>query len=192
MSISEEDPKHDFAFAQNSKATNQAMRQLQANFVNERTNGRRFHSPADVIEAFCEYVEWVNERPIRKPMGKDKDGDIIWADMPRSLTMPGFRAFAGIGQPAWSSYTRGKRGNDEEQKEEFREVTLMIQDFIHSHKLEYGLLDIFNAGLVARLVGLAERREISGPDGEAIRTINSGMSQEEAAEAYRETLTSTR
>ncbi len=81
--------------------------------------------------------------------------------LPRPYTLQGFCAYCGIVQ-RWVDF---KRHNIERRN--FKEVITQIENVVMAQQLDGALLHQFNANIVARLNGLADKivQEVTGKDG---------------------------
>ena len=59
----------------------------------------------------------------------------------------------------WQDYT---------EKDDFSAVTTRIEDIIYEQKFTGAAADLLNPNIIARDLGLADKKEVSGPDGDAI------------------------
>lgn len=129
------------------------------------SHGRKpiFKSPDDLWAAACEYFEWVEENPLWEDkvtsfQGTNKHEPI--AKM-RAMTLDGLLLMLDISDNAWRLY---------KEREDFKEVTTRIDKTIRSQKFAGAAADLLNANIIARDLGLADKTELTGKDGGAIRT----------------------
>lgn len=118
---------------------------------------KKFETPEDLWEAAEEYFEWVEENPILEEKVFVSQGEVTRVDVkhPRAMLVGSMERFIGVSHGCWIKYT---------QREEFEEVCERIKSVIFQQKFEYGCADMLNPNLVARELGLMEKREIiSGP-----------------------------
>lgn len=122
-----------------------------------RRSGRRpTYETVDALwEACCGYFKWVEENPLYatdtvKFQGKAR---IINVPKPRAMTIQGLCIFIGITHETWTQYR--KRDQD------FSEVTSQVDAIIRTQKFEGAAADLFNASIISRDLGLAEKQSIS-------------------------------
>lgn len=121
-----------------------------------------FPTPQDLWQAATEYFEWVEENPLYE----DKVGFYqgmatheTCAKM-RAMTLDGLTIFLDIGTQTWYDY---------KAKEGFSEVTSKIERIIRDQKFSGAAADLLNANIIARDLGLADKSELSGPNGGKIK-----------------------
>lgn len=141
----------------------------------------KFDTPDKLWAACQEYFEWVEENPLQESKIFCYQGEVITAkvDKMRAMTIGGMCIFLGIDQSTWFNYVR---------REDFLKVTGDVTEIIKTQKFTGAAADLLNANIISRDLGLADKREHSGPGGEPLQIITSEMSPKEAAEAYASTL----
>jgi hypothetical protein len=138
------------------------------------SHGRKpiFEKPEDMWNACCEYFEWVERHPLTaaelvKYQGKAK---VTKVPKMRAMTISGLCIFLDISQETWFQYRK---------KEGFSEVCTRVENIIRTQKFEGAAADLLNPAIIARDLGLADRREHSGPAGKPL--IAEDMSKNEIA-----------
>jgi hypothetical protein len=129
------------------------------------SHGRKpiFGSPDELWEACCEYFEWVEANPLYEAKAFASQGIVTTAELPkmRAMTLQGLFLFLDISAQAWTEYRT---------REGFTEITKQIDDTIRTQKFAGAAAGLLNASIIARDLGLADRQELSGPDGKPIET----------------------
>lgn len=141
---------------------------------------RLFDTPETLRKACIEYFDYNAENPIMinetvKFMGQ---ADIIGVPTMSPLTIKGLCIFLDINQQTWRNYASA------EGYEDFFGVCEWAESIIHQQKFAGAAAGVFNAAIIARDLGLADKREITGKDGAPLSTITTTMTPQEAAEAY--------
>ncbi len=124
------------------------------------------YEPDELLLKFHEYVTWAKEHPIpivKKVTNTTTKGDTYSSDAtehkPRLVSIGGFIVFLGAERSWWDMLDNGKRG------EEFLRVKAFVREFCQSYQSEMASAEIFNANIVSRLLGLADKKDItSGGD----------------------------
>lgn len=125
-------------------------------------------------EAACEYFEWCDSKPWKvtktKSKGKNKETEETPTQCPYSLS--GLMIYLNVGEAYWRQF------KDSNLDEDFSTVITRIENIIKTQQLEGAMVGAFNANIVARINGLADKQELSGE-------VKSGLtiivkSQEEA------------
>lgn len=147
------------------------------------THGRDkiFSSPEILWDSCLQYFEWVEENPLWENKVTQFQGGVI--DMPvakmRAMTIGGLCMFLGIVEVTWREYRKN---------EDFTSVCDMAEQAIREQKFAGAAADLLNPAIIARDLGLADKREITGKDGQPLVAITSQMTPQEAAAAYAATL----
>lgn len=130
------------------------------------SHGRKpkFDDPEKLWSAACEYFQWVEEHPLWEDklvtfQGGAKHEPV--AKM-RAMTIGGLCIFLDISQQAWGEYKR---------REGFGDITSRIDEIIRDQKFSGAAADLLNPNIIARDLGLADKAELTGRDGGAIRLI---------------------
>jgi len=113
-----------------------------------------FASPEVLWGACCEYFEWVASNPLQaaelvKFQGK---ATVKYTPRMRAMTVRGLCIFLDIVKATWQNYQ--KRG------EGFLTVCTRVEEIIAQQKFEGAAGDLLNASIIARDLGLADKREI--------------------------------
>jgi len=117
---------------------------------------KTFASPQDLWEAFAGYYEWVKDNPWYKsePIKSGENaGDLIKVPTERPMTLGGFATHVGMSERRLSDYGRL------ESHIEYRPVYERIVDIIRAQKFEGAAVGAFNANIIARDLGLAEKTD---------------------------------
>jgi hypothetical protein len=143
-----------------------------------------FASAENLRKACIEYFRYNDENPILinetvKFMGS---ADIIGVPTASPLTIKGLCIFLDIDHKTWRNYA-GAEGY-----EDFFQVCEWAESIIHQQKFAGAAAGVFNAAIIARDLGLADKREITGKDGAPLTSIVAQMTPQEAAEAYAATV----
>lgn len=129
------------------------------------------YKPDELLEKFQEYVTWAKEHPIpivKNVKNTTTKGDSYSSDAtehkPRLVSIGGFLVFLGAVREWWDSLDRGKRG------EEFSRVKSFIRNYCEDYQKEMASAEIFNANIISRLLGLADKKDITS-DGEKLTIV---------------------
>lgn len=118
---------------------------------------RAYATPEAFKEATDDYFNWIDNNPIMKnealKSGLDA-GRIIQVPTQRPYLIEGLCDHLGITVQTFMNY---------ESKEEYKaffEVCAYVRQKIYRQNLEYGYSGAFDAGLVARKLGIADKKEM--------------------------------
>jgi hypothetical protein len=140
------------------------------------------YTPDKLWAEFERYVKWSEENPVkvgvtyqRKKEGKNKEVEAQkrMEDKPRLLSVNGFLLFIGLSDSWWGSLNG-----------EFLGVKSTIKTYCETGQIEYAAMGIFNANIISRLLGLADRAKVehSGNVDTGLKII---VQDEETAELVR-------
>lgn len=121
-----------------------------------------FSSPEILWEAAAEYFEATDRRKWWKTEFNGKDAKECYVPTETPYTWTGLYLFLDISHQTWKDY---------EAKEDFIETCTRIRNIIYTQKFEGAAVGAFNTNLIARDLGLADKKEIGGTDGQAIKLV---------------------
>jgi hypothetical protein len=123
-----------------------------------------FTTPQLLWEAATEYFNWVDAHPLYKAeaimSGKDA-GKIIKVPMGRPYTITAFLLYIGASEAYWREFK--KAGH-----EDFLSVIGDIEKAMYTQKFEGAAIGAFNGNIISRDLGLADKKELTGKDGERL------------------------
>lgn len=127
------------------------------------SHGRKpkFKNPEQLWKACEEYFQWVEDNPLQEEKLFVYQGDVTRATVNkmRAMTLDGLCQFLNICEKTWGNY---RNNND------FLQVTTRAERIIRIQKFAGAAADLLNANIIARDLGLADKKEHSGPDGKPI------------------------
>jgi len=117
-----------------------------------------FESADALWEACCEYFEWVDANPLVgtdlvKFQGKYKTAKI---NKMRAMTLKGLCIFLDIDVTTWRAW----RDDDD-----FSPITTRVDTIIETQKFEGAAAELLNPNIIARDLGLSDKKELTGADG---------------------------
>lgn len=121
---------------------------------NRERHGRKltFETPELFYEACLEYFDWVDDNPLPE-VKAFASGKTLTIPLMRAMTLRGLCRHMGIGRRSWDEY-RGR--------EDFTEVCEAAEDIMFEQKFTGAAAGLFNAAIIARDLGLADRTEVEG------------------------------
>lgn len=129
-------------------------------------------SAEDLWSSFMDYMTHVAETPIVEPkIFNGKEGPQYGSlDKVRPLTLNGLCNYIGMSPGTWDRWKKeGLKSRqdevDDKAAEHFIEVLLCIESVIYDHQFQGAAVDIFNASIISRKLGLADKHEHVSPDG---------------------------
>lgn len=138
---------------------------------------RLFASAELLWEACCEYFEWVEANPLIEMRPFAYQGVVIQEPVPkmRAMTIDGLCLFLDIEYETWRAWRNEGNG--------FSAVVSRADKVIRDQKFAGAAADLLNANIIARDLGLAEKKQV-----ESTSTVKvaADMSPQDAARAYQE------
>jgi hypothetical protein len=115
-----------------------------------------FESPELLWEAACEYFQWCSENPWNRVDFKGKDADRVGIPTERPLTINGLCLYLRC----TPDYFKAFKNQDRANKEDFIPVINEIEQTIYTQKFEGAAVGAFNANIIARDLGLADKKDV--------------------------------
>jgi DNA-packaging protein gp3 len=115
-----------------------------------------YATEADLLADCYEYFQWCDDNPWVKNeaiKSGDRAGEIISIPTARPYTLSGLCIYLGISNETWKDYSRRK---------DFVVVTARVEDIIRTQKFEGAAVGVFNANIMVRDLGLADKQEHVG------------------------------
>jgi hypothetical protein len=146
--------------------------------------GRPLHfTPKQLAEKFAEYVSWCEENEIE--LGERQKGIAPGGYVDRTTTnykqrlisIHGFLVYIGKTARWWGELSNGKHGD------KFSVVKAHITEYCEDYQKEMAAAGIFNANIISRLLGLADKKELTG---EAINIIVNSPEEKEKLESMKD------
>ena len=129
------------------------------------SHGRKpiFASPDDIWSAAVEYFEWVEANPLFQDQLVTFQGRATHEPLAkmRAMSIAGLCNFLDLGRRTWDEYR---------SREDFLPVVTRVEEVIYQQKFEGASADLLNPSIIARDLGLADRKELTGKDGKPIET----------------------
>lgn len=121
------------------------------------SHGRKpkFETDEALWSACCEYFEWVENNPLWEIRTFAYQGAVTQEHVPkmRAMTLVGLCLFLDISDEAW----RGFRNRND-----LVGITQIVEKIIYEQKFTGAAADLFNANIIARDLGLADKRDVRG------------------------------
>lgn len=113
-----------------------------------------FESPEVLLEACQEYFIWVEDNPLKEEKIFSYQGEQTREDVSkmRAMTISGLCIFLDIGRRTWDDY---------QTREDFMPVTTRVEEIIRSQKFSGAAADLLNPNIIARDLGLTDKRDIT-------------------------------
>lgn len=134
-----------------------------------------FETPALLWEAACEYFEWCDNNPFYeaeqiKQVGKgyidEQSGQYVEpnriVELPkmRPYTIQGLCLYLDCNTKYFNDFEDALKQKDDQQSKDFSEIVTRIRDVIYNQKFSGAAAGFLNANIIARDLGLADKKEI--------------------------------
>ena len=115
-----------------------------------------FADPEPLWAACCEYFEWVETHPLQEAKAFSYEGQITVASLPkmRAMTIGGLCVFLDIDRATWNVWR--------EKRPDLYEVITRAEEIIYQQKFEGASADLLNSNIIARDLGLTDKKDLSG------------------------------
>lgn len=114
----------------------------------------KFSNPDDLWAACVEYFEWNEDNPLQETKGFAFQGVVTKETFPkmRAMTIGGLCLFLDVTQKQWIEWR--------ESRADLSEVITRAEAVIFKQKFEGASADLLNGNIIARELGLADKREV--------------------------------
>lgn len=153
-----------------------------------RTHGRNpvFANPEQMWSDCCAYFKWVEDNPLQEMKAFHFQGAVIKEPVAkmRAMTVTGLCVFLGIGRSTWEDYKK---------KEDFSVIMHDVEQTIYEQKFTGAAADLLNANIIARDLGLADKKDHQSTDGSMTpkeTSISVTADPKDAANIYRDMMKS--
>ena len=130
------------------------------------SHGRKpiFSEPESLWVACCEYFQWVEDNPLLSTELVKFQGAATEAVLPkmRAMTLQGLCRFIDIQYVTWIDWRRNRK--------DLSNVITRVEEVVYEQKLTGAAADLLNPNIIARDLGLADKKEHSG--GIVIERVN--------------------
>lgn len=118
-----------------------------------------YDSPAHLLDEAYKYFDWCQKKPFYKRevlKGGIQAGKVIEVAIDRPYTIEGLCVYVGISVKTFYNY---------EEREDYFQVVTHIREIIRQNQLEGAMVESYSPNIVARLLGLSDKKELTGKDG---------------------------
>jgi len=115
-----------------------------------------FETPDQLEDACIQYFEWNEANPLYKDQLVTFQGSATHEPVAqmRAMSIHGLCMFIGIARSTWDEWKKNRA--------DFSEVIAKVEDAVFRQKFEGASADLLNASIIARDLGLADKREVTG------------------------------
>jgi hypothetical protein len=121
------------------------------------SHGRKpiFADPEHLWDACSQYFQWIDDTPLHeaKAFSVKTHVEIVSLPKMRAMTISGLCIFLDIDRTTWLDYSR---------REDFIKTVTRVEEVIREQKFTGAAADLLNPNIIARDLGLTDKRELSG------------------------------
>ena len=132
--------------------------------LNLKNNRTLYLTAQDFLNDCASYFTWAQEHPLQEEKVFQFQGEIVRADIGkvRAFSKRGLCNHLGVPEKRLESYvTRG---------DEWAEAVEIVEQIIFTQKFENAAANLLNSAVIIRDLGMADKQEFSGPNGDPIQT----------------------
>ena len=116
---------------------------------------------ADLLwEAACEYFQWCDENPLLQKDFKGKDAEVVYYEHKRAYTLTGLCLYLDCNTKYFYDFEDSIRGKEDKLSKDFSEIISRMREIIYTQKFEGAASGLFNANIIARDLGLTDKKEV--------------------------------
>jgi len=148
-----------------------------------------FKTPELFWDACAEYFQWCDDNPFYKAeqsrAGKSKkepsigsegitevDTGLIDIPVMRPYTIQGLCIYLDTNAHYFKEFEDGLKGKEDKLSKDFSVIVKRVREIIYNQKFSGAASGFFNPSIIARDLGLSEKSEITGKDGQALPILN--------------------
>ena len=119
----------------------------------------KFENAGDLWNACAEYFEWNESNPLyeAKPFAFQGSVTIARVEKMRAMTIGGLCMFLDVTFETWTEWRK--------TRSDLSEVMAWAENVIYRQKFEGASADMLNPNIIARDLGLANKKDLSSTDG---------------------------
>lgn len=116
----------------------------------------KFANSDDLWEACLEYFNWCESNPLKEAKAFSYEGKVTLADLPkmRAMTIGGLCIFLDVTRETWGEWRTSRP--------DLSDVITRAEAVIYEQKFTGAAADLLNPNIIARDLGLADKREHTG------------------------------
>ena len=119
-----------------------------------------FGTPQIMLEAAFDYFSWVEDNPLTKSIVFQ--GAVSGTEnLMRAMTIKGLCIYWGVNTQYLNDFI-GNLNLDDEEAKDFSSVISTIKEIIETQKFEGASAGLLNPNIIARDLGLTDKKELSG------------------------------
>lgn len=130
------------------------------NLRSKHGRDRLFKTPTLMWDAACEYFEWCYNNPWTRIEYNGKDAIECSVPTERPFTLQGLCGYLNCNTAYFRQFKISIAGKKDKISKDFSTIITRIEETIYQHKFEGAAVGAFNANLISRDLGLADKSEL--------------------------------
>lgn len=126
-----------------------------------------FSDPEKLLQAAEEYFQWVEQNPLKEQKAFGT-GIIMSMNRMRPYTLGGLCLYLGATKAWWRQFKTSKTFKE---NDDFSTVVTHIEQIIYTQKFEGAAAGLLNSAIIAKDLGLVDKRELTHEAGESLHDI---------------------
>jgi len=139
-----------------------------------------FKTPDDLWNTCKKYFEWCDGNPLIETDFRGKDAVEVHLPHPRPYTLAGLCVWLGVNEKFWRDLRNAKK----EDENEFSPVITRVEQIIYTQKFEGAAAGFFNANIIARDLGLTDKKDITAQMNNQRKTVDDLFPPEDELHDY--------
>lgn len=129
-----------------------------------------FETPELLWTAACEYFKWCDANPLKEEKVFHAQGIITKTKISkmRAYTIGAFLLYIRASENYLQEFKHAQGEKEGQEAIDFLGVIREIEQTIYNQKFTGASADLLNANIIARDLGLSDRQELTGKDGESL------------------------
>lgn len=145
-----------------------------------------FATPELMWEAACEYFEWCDNNPfyeaeqkkgntslridakLSKKSIESLTDNIVMLPKMRPYTMQGLCLYLDCNTAFFRQFESELEGKEDQLSKDFSTIIIRIKDVVYNQKYSGAASGFLNPNIIARDLGLSDKKELTGKDGERL------------------------
>ena len=131
-----------------------------------------FESPIALWNAACEYFEWCEENPLKEEKVWQYQGEIVRTkvDKMRAMTLSQLCFYLNCSPGYLRQFKHQNKEKKDKKSQGFLTVIEEIENIIYNQKFQGAAADFLDANIIARDLGLSDKKELTGKEGKDLFT----------------------
>ena len=134
-----------------------------------------FKTPQLLLEAATEYFQWCDDNPFEEEdfiKGGPDAGSKVRLNRIRPYTQQGFALYCGASTAWIHNFRAALKSKDDKESKEFLYILTRIEEVIYNQKYSGAASGFFNHNIIARDLGLVDKKEYDATIDDRRKTIN--------------------